>query len=86
MNEETINYRLNQIEQKLDQVTNLLLQTQAQELRLSTVEKGLSDFIKEYRAKKDKNTDRWLTPLISTIVSVSVSALMALILVKAGLK
>ena len=33
MNEETIDYRLTQIEKKLDTVTDLLLQTQAQEIR-----------------------------------------------------
>lgn len=86
MNEETIDYRLTQIEKKLDQVTGLLLQTQAQELRLTTVEKGLNDFIKEYRNTKTKNTDRWLTPLITTIVSVGTSTIIALILVKVGLK
>ena len=32
MNEETIDYRLTQIEKKLDTVTDLLLQTQAQEM------------------------------------------------------
>jgi uncharacterized protein YfkK (UPF0435 family) len=31
MNEETIDYRLTQIEKKLDTVTDLLLRTQAQE-------------------------------------------------------
>ena len=86
MNEETIDYRLTQIEQKLSTITELLLQTQAQELRLSTVEKGLSDFIKEYRNTKQKNTDRWLTPLIATVVSVTISALITMILVKVGLK
>ena len=34
MNEETIEYRLTQIEKKLDTVTDLLLQTQAQEMRI----------------------------------------------------
>lgn len=72
--------------EKLDQVTELLLQTQAQELRLTTVEKGLSDFIKEYNRKKDKATDRWLTPLITTLVSVGTSTIITLILVKVGLK
>lgn len=82
MNEETIDYRLTQIEQKLSTITDLLLQTQAQELRLSTVEKGLSDFIKEMRAKQSKNVERWLTPLISALISGAV----AFIFVKVGLK
>lgn len=86
MNEETIDYRLTQIEQKLSTITDLLLQTQAQELRLSTVEKGLNDFIKETRAKQSKNIERWLTPLVSTLVSTLVSGLVAFIFVKVGLK
>lgn len=69
MNEETIEYRLTQIEAKLDQVTNLLLQTQQQEIRLSTLEK-----------KIDKSVDRWLNPLVAAIVS----GLVAFILVKLG--
>ncbi len=70
MNEETIDFRLNQIEKKLDQVTDLLLQTQAQELRLSTAEKGITDLnsaLKAIEEKKQKNTSMWLSPLISTI-------------------
>lgn len=69
MNEETIEYRLTQIEAKLDQVTNLLLQTQQQEIRLSTLEK-----------KIDKSVDRWLNPLVAAIVS----GLVAFVLVKLG--
>lgn len=69
MNEETIEYRLTQIEAKLDQVTNLLLQTQQQELRLSALEK-----------KIDKSVDRWLNPLVAAVVS----GLVAFILVKLG--
>lgn len=93
MNEETIDYRLNQIEKKLDTVTDILLQTQAQELRISTLEKGivelktnLNDFIQKTEKQKSKNIDRWLTPLISTFVSVLVSGFLAFILVKVGLK
>lgn len=69
MNEETIEYRLTQIEAKLDQVTNLLLQTQQQELRLSALEK-----------KIDKSVDRWLNPLIAAIVS----GLVAFLFIKLG--
>lgn len=78
MNEETIDYRLTQIEKKLDTVTDLLLQTQAQEMRLSTVEKS----IKDLKEKNSKNTDRWINPLISAIVS----GIVAFIFVKIGLK
>lgn len=69
MNEETIEYRLTQIETKLDQVTNLLLQTQQQELRLSALEK-----------KIDKSVDRWLNPLVAAVVS----GLVAFLFVKLG--
>lgn len=80
MNEETIDYRLNQIEKKLDQLTDLLIQTQAQEMRLSTLEKA----IQELKAAKSKNTDRWLNPLIATIVSAIVGGLIALITTHVG--
>lgn len=78
MNEETIEYRLNNIEKKLDTVTDLLLQTQKQELRLSNVE----DAIRKINEKKDKNIQLWLTPLISTIIS----GIVAFVLVKIGIK
>ena len=78
MNEETIDYRLTQIEQKLSQITELLLQTQAQEIRLSTAEKA----IQELKDNSKKNVERWLSPLVSAIVS----GLVAFIFVKVGLK
>ena len=53
-----VEYRLTQIESKLDQVTNLLMQTKEQELRLSSLEK-----------KIDKSVDRWLNPLVAALVS-----------------
>ena len=85
MNEETIDYRLTQIEKKLDTVTDLLLKTQAQEMRITTLEKqniDLKDEIGKMKAQKSKNIDRWLTPLISTAVSI----LVAFVAVKIGLK
>jgi hypothetical protein len=78
MNEETIDYRLTQIEKKLDTVTDLLLQTHAQEIRLSNAEKA----IRELNEKKDKNIQMWLTPLISAIIS----GIVAFVFVKIGLK
>lgn len=78
MNEETITFRLDQIEKKLDTLTDILLQTQAQEIRLSTVEKA----IKELKNEKTKSIDRWLTPLISTCIS----GIVAWVLVKVGVK
>lgn len=70
-NEETIEFRLDQIEKKLDTVTDLLLQTSNQEVRLSNLEK-----------KIEKNVDRWLNPLVSAVVS----GIVAFIFVKVGLR
>lgn len=78
MNEETIDYRLTQIEKKLDTVTNLLLTTQAQEIRLNTLEKIVSDL----KNTNKKNLDRWLNPLIAA----AVSGLVTFIFIKVGLK
>lgn len=85
MNEETIEYRLTQIEKKLDTVTDLLLQTQAQEMRISTLEKqniDLKDAIENIKTQKSKDIDRWLNPLISAGVSI----LVAFVAIKIGLK
>ena len=85
MNEETIDYRLDQIEKKLDTVTEILLQTQAQELRISALEKGMGELMKNIEKmtdSKNRNIDRWLNPLISAFVS----GLVAFIFVKVGLK
>lgn len=85
MNEETIDFRLTQIEKKLDTVTDLLLKTQAQEMRLGTLEqqnKEIRDELENIKAQKTKNIDRWLNPLIATVVS----AIVAFIFVKIGLK
>lgn len=78
MNEETIDYRLTQIEKKLDTVTDLLLKTQAQEIRLSNAEKAIQNL----KDKKEKNIQIWLSPFISAIVS----GIVAFIFVKIGLK
>lgn len=71
MNEETIEYRLEQIEKKLDIVTDMLVQTREQELRIQALEK-----------KIEKGTDRWLNPLISA----TISGLVAFIFLKVGLR
>lgn len=77
MNEETIIFRLDQIEKKLDTLINLQVQTEKQEVRLTAVETE----IKELKTIKNKSVDRWLTPLISACVS----GLIAFIFVKIGL-
>jgi pyruvate kinase len=84
MNEETeagktlIEYRLDQIEKKLDEVTKLLVQTQGQEIRIGVIEGAIS----ELKKNKDKNIDRWLNPLISAIIAGIVS----FIFIRIGLK
>lgn len=85
MNEETIDYRLTQIEKKLDAVTDLLLQTQAQEMRITILEKQNVDLkgeINKMKNQKSKNIDRWLNPLISAVVSIIIT----FIAIKIGLK
>lgn len=85
MNEETIDFRLTQIEKKLDTVTDLLLKTQAQEMRIATLEKQNIDLkgeIEDIKKQKTKNTERWLNPLISTVISVIVAS----VAIKIGLK
>lgn len=85
MNEETIDFRLTQIEKKLDTVTDLLLKTQAQEMRIANLENQnveLKNEIENIKTTKTKNIDRWLNPLIATVVS----AVVAFIFVKIGLK
>lgn len=85
MEQETIEYRLNVIEKKLDTVTDLLLQTQAQEMRISTLEKqnlDLKDEINNIKTQKSKNIERWLNPLISAVISI----LVAFVAIKIGLK
>lgn len=78
MNEETILFRLEAIEKKLDGLINIQLQTQAQEIRLSTVENE----VKEIKSQKRNNVDKWLNPLISACIS----GLIAFIFVKVGLR
>ena len=85
MNEETIDFRLTQIEKKLDTVTDLLLQSQAQEIRITTLEKQNGELkieIENMKTQKSKNIDRWLNPLISTVISIIV----AFVAIKIGLK
>lgn len=76
--ESLVEYRLTQIEQKLDQVLNLQLQQQALDFRMNAVEAC----IKDLKNNQKKNIERWLNPLISAVVS----GLVAFVLIKVGLK
>lgn len=78
MNEQTIEYRLDQIDKKLDSLTDLLVQTQTQEIRLSNCETSIREIKKNQSAK----TDRWLNPLVSALVS----GFVAFILLKIGIR
>ena len=76
--ESLVEYRLTQIEQKIDQVIQLQLQQQALDLRMDAVE----NTINELQNNQKKQTDRWLNPLVSAVVS----GLVAYIFIKVGLK
>ena len=78
MNEETIEYRLDQIDKKLDSVTELLKQTTEQEIRIANVESA----VRELKSSKKNATDRWLNPLVAAVVS----GIVAFVFFKVGLK
>lgn len=77
MNEETIDFRLGKIEEKLDTLIDIQMQTQAQEIRLSNLEGE----VKEMKDEATANKRSWLNPLISAIVS----GFVAFVFVKIGL-
>lgn len=77
MNDETIEFRLGKIEEKLDTLIDLQMQTQAQEIRLSNVEAE----VKEMKEEASANKRSWLNPLISAVVS----GFVAFVFVKLGL-
>ena len=71
-------YRLDQIEKKIDEIMKILVQTQGQEIRLGIIENSIA----ELKVAKNKNIDRWLNPLVSAIVS----GFVAFVFFKVGLK
>lgn len=75
---EQVEKKLDQVERKLDKVTDLLLQTAEQEQRIKTLETAIN----EIKDSNKKNIDRWLSPLISAIIS----GIVAFIFVKVGFK
>lgn len=77
MNDETIEFRLGKIEEKLDTLIDLQMQTQAQEIRLSNLETE----VKEMKDEATANKRSWLNPLISAVVS----GFVAFVFVKLGL-
>lgn len=77
MNNETIDFRLGKIEEKLDTLIDIQMQTQAQEIRLSNLETE----VKEMKDEATANKRSWLNPLISAIVS----GFVAFVFVKIGL-
>ncbi len=78
MNEETIVFRLEQIEKKIDALIDVQMQTKEQEIRLSNLEAD----VKEIKTQTTKRIERWLSPLVSAIVS----GFVAFIFIKIGLK
>ncbi len=77
MNNETIDFRLGKIEEKLDTLIDIQMQTQAQEIRLSNLEGE----VKEMKDEATANKRSWLNPLISAVVS----GFVAFVFVKIGL-
>jgi hypothetical protein len=77
MNDETIDFRLGKIEEKLDTLIDIQMQTQAQEIRLSNLEGE----VKEMKDEATANKRSWLNPLISAVVS----GFVAFVFVKIGL-
>jgi cell division septum initiation protein DivIVA len=75
---EQVERKLDQVEKKLDKVTDLLLQTAEQEQRIKSLEQA----IKEMKDSNTKNIDRWLSPLVSALVS----GIVAFVFFKVGLK
>ena len=71
-------YRISQIEHKIDKVLELQLQQQALDFRMNALEAC----VKDLKNNQKKNIERWLNPLISAIVS----GLIAFIFIKVGLK
>ena len=78
MNDETIQLRFDQIDKKLDVLTELVTQTATQDLRIKICE----DSIRDIQNQKKNTTDKWLNPLISAIVS----GFVAFVFFKVGLK
>lgn len=68
MNDELIEARLATIEEKLDKVAELVTQTSLQEYRLAKLEETVQKIIQ----KKEDITWKWLTPIISAIISAVV--------------
>ena len=75
---EQVERKLDQVEKKLDKVTDLLLQTAEQEQRIKNLEQAINDL----KENNKKNIDRWLSPLISAIIS----GFVAFIFIKVGLR
>lgn len=73
MNEDTLEARLTVIEEKLDKVAELVTQTSLQEYRLTKVEEMIAKILQ----KKEDTTWKWLTPVISAVVSAFVGFVIA---------
>ena len=78
MNDETIQFRFDQVDKKLDVLTELVTQTATQDLRI----KNCEDSIREIQNQKKNTTSMWLNPLLSAMIS----GIVAFIFVKVGLK
>lgn len=85
MNEELIEKRFNDIEEKIDKLTELLTQTQVQEFRLERVEKDLSD-LQSRTLALEKSTGEKAVKIIGAIGGTIMTILLSFIAVKIGIK
>lgn len=76
MDEQTIIYRLDQIDKSMAEIKGLVISNALQDKRLTDIEV----IIRDMRKEKEKNKDRWLTPLVSGVMS----AIIAFVVAKVG--
>ena len=85
MNEELVEKRLKDIENKLDKLMELVTQTQLQEYRISVAEKSVKDLSAKVTVLEKRNGEaaiKWFTMIGGGIVTI----LLGYIAVKLGLK
>lgn len=73
MEDDYVNEQFKTINAKLDKLTELTQQTALQEYRLTKLEES----IQRMQEKKENNTWKWLTPVISSVVAAVMSFVIA---------
>lgn len=85
MDEGTINYRLNNIDQQLTKLSNLIETTIEQDCRIDTLEDRVDKLEGAVAKLKEEPSKKWST-IVNTILSVTITTLCTFILIKLGLK